>query len=452
MKGLKLRTIARSIGAEYLGEDITIGGISTDTRTIKNGDLFVCIKGDNFDGHNFALQAVRSGAAAVVSSKNISDLGVPVLMVGNTIGALINIAALHRSFFDVKMVGVTGSVGKTSTKEMIYAALSSHYETLKTEENLNNEIGLSHTLLRLNETDEAAVIEMGMENKGEIDVLARAVKPEVAVITNIGVSHIENLKTRENILKAKLEIENGLSENGIMVLNGDNDLLSTTRGKLKHKTLYYGIKAENLDVYADDIKTQGFETSFVIHSEGNSYNARIPTIGEHNVLNALAAFTVCRALKLSPDKTIPGLMNFSSPGARQKIHKTENDITVIEDCYNASPDSMNAALWVLSNVGGERKIAVLGDMLELGDISEESHIAVGKKASEAADVVFAYGYMAEYIASAAKENGTESYWFDNKKELSKALSAHLKKNDAVLFKASRGMKFEEIIEEVFGRN
>lgn len=452
MKGLKLKTIAKAIGAEYIGEDITIGGISTDTRTIKNGDLFVCIKGDNFDGHNFAMQAVRSGAAVVVSSKNISGLGVPVLMVRDTIGALINIAALHRSFYNIKMVGVTGSVGKTSTKEMIYAALSSHYETLKTEGNLNNEIGLSHTLLRLDESHEAGVIEMGMVDKGEIDVLTRAVKPDVAVVTNIGVSHIENLKTRENILKAKLEIENGLSENGIMVLNGDNDLLSTTRGKLQHKTIYYGINAENLDVFADNIKIEGFETSFNIHSEGKSYEARIPAIGEHNVLNALAAFSVCRALELSPQKTIPALMNFSTPGARQKIHKTENDITVIEDCYNASPDSMNAALWVLSNVEAKRRIAVLGDMLELGDISEESHIAVGQKASDAADVVYAYGYMAEYIASAAKEKGTESFWFDNKKELAKALSESLQKDDAVLFKASRGMKLEEVIEEVFGRN
>lgn len=428
-----------------------ISGVSTDTRTIKNGDLFVCIKGDNFDGHNFALQAVRLGAAAVVSSKELFGIGVPVLKVKDTVAALIDIAALYRSGFNVKMVGVTGSVGKTSTKEMIYAALSAHFNTLKTEGNLNNEIGLPHTLMHLSPETEAAVIEMGMVDKGEIDVLSRAVRPDIAVITNIGVSHIENLKTRENILKAKLEIENGLSDSGVMILNGDNDLLKTTRGKLSHKCFYYGINGDNLDVYADNIIINGFETSFDIHYDGEVFGAKIPAIGEHNVLNALAAFTVCAVLGLDLKKSTEALMNFSSPGARQKIYKTENGVTVIEDCYNASPDSMSAALWVLSNVGAQRRIAVLGDMLELGDISEESHYSVGIKAASAADIIYAYGYMAEHIARAAADKGKKSLYFDNKKELSLAVKAELKEGDAVLFKASRGMKLEEVIDEVFGR-
>ncbi len=450
MKPLGLKRIAAALGAEYSGEDLYIERVSTDTRTIEMGDLFVCIKGENFDGHNFIEQAIRSGAAAIVSSQK-TKAEVPVLLVDDTLGALLKVAALYRSDFNIKAVGVTGSVGKTSTKEMIYAALSAHYNTLKTEGNRNNEIGLPHTLFGLTEKHEAAVIEMGMVDRGEIDLLTRVVRPDVAVITNIGVSHIENLKTRENILLSKLEIENGLNEDGVMVLNGDNDLLGTVRGKLSHRCIFYGINEDNLDVFADNISVDGLETSFHIHYKDKTYKAKIPTIGEHNVLNALAAFSVCAVFGLDLQKSTEALYNFKPSGQRQKIY-TEGSVTVIEDCYNASPDSMRASLWVLKNISASRRIAVLGDMLELGDISEESHREVGALASFNADVLFCFGEEARKISEEAEKKGTECYHFEDKKELSEKLKNYLKDGDAVLFKASRGMRFEEIINSVFKGN
>lgn len=443
MKSINLKCIAKHLAAEYSGEDILITGVSTDTRTIEKGNLFVCIVGEKMNGHNFVSAAVSSGAAAIVASEEI-DCSVPVIYVKNTVDALIEISAFYRSLFSPKIVGVTGSVGKTSTKEMIYAALSGSLNTVKTAGNQNNEIGLPHTLFKIDDSTEAAVIEMGMVQKGEIDVLTRAVRPQVAVITNIGVSHIENLKTRENILSAKLEIENGLSENGVMVLCGDNDLLATTKGKLSHRSVYYGINGDDLDVYADNICYGDGKTDFVIHQGNKAYSATIPTVGEHNVLNALAAFSVCDILGLDKEVSVKALENFENAGSRQKVYKTDG-ITVIEDCYNASPDSMKAALWVLKNIEAERKIAVLGDMLELGDISKESHVKVGLWAKETADLVFAFGPQAKNIKETVGEN---AYHFENRDLLISALKRELKRGDAVLFKGSRGMKLEEVIKGV----
>ncbi|MBQ5321778.1 MAG: UDP-N-acetylmuramoyl-tripeptide--D-alanyl-D-alanine ligase [Oscillospiraceae bacterium] len=443
MKSLNFKDVAKALNCSYEGEDFPITGVSTDTRTIEKGNLFIPIIGERMDGHDYIDKAIENGAAAVLASKEIKE-EIPTIYVENTLDALINLSAYYRSLFSPKVVGVTGSVGKTSTKEMIYAALSESLNTIKTIGNRNNEIGLPHTLFTITPETEAAVIEMGMVNRGEIDVLTRAVCPDVAVITNIGVSHIENLKTRENILLAKLEIENGLVADGVMVLCADNDLLHSVKGKLKHKTIYYGIR-QKADIYADEIEYGDNETSFIIHDGDKSYPAKIPTVGEHNVLNALAAFAVCKSFGLNPEASVRGLKNFESSGSRQKIYK-HNGVTIIEDCYNASPDSMKAALWVLKNIKAERKIAVLGDMLELGEISEESHRAVGKTAAENADIVFTFGPLSKITAKSAEEQKVPSFHFEDKKALVSLLLETIKKGDAILFKGSRGMKLEEVIE------
>lgn len=445
MKSISFKAIAKALGSDYVGEDFYINGVSTDTRTIEKGNLFVPIIGEKMDGHDYIENAIKGGATAVLTSKDM-EITVPYIKVSDTLKALIDLSAYYRLLFSPLVVGVTGSVGKTSTKEMIYAALSGSKKTIKTIGNRNNEIGLPHTLFSIGETTEAAVIEMGMVNRGEIDVLTKATRPSVAVITNIGVSHIENLKTRENILLAKMEIENGLSDDGVLVLCADNDLLLSVKGKTHHKTIYYGIK-EKADIYAEDIQYFENETTFIICDGKNRYEAKIPTVGEHNVLNALAAFAVCKSFGLDLAASVKALENYESSGSRQKIYKSAG-ITIIEDCYNASPDSMKAALWVLKNNAAKRKIAVLGDMLELGDISAESHRLVGKLSAESADIVFAFGPLSKDLADSAKENGTEVYHFTDKEDLIKSLLETIKIGDAVLFKGSRGMRMEEIIEKM----
>lgn len=445
MKSISFKAIAKALGSDYVGEDFYINGVSTDTRTIEKGNLFIPIIGEKMDGHDYIESAIKGGAVAVLTSKD-KEITVPYIKVSDTLKALIDLSAYYRLLFSPLVVGVTGSVGKTSTKEMIYAALSGSKKTIKTIGNRNNEIGLPHTLFSISETTEAAVIEMGMVNRGEIDVLTRATRPSVAVITNIGVSHIENLKTRENILLAKMEIENGLSDDGVLVLCADNDLLLSVKGKTHHKTIYYGIK-EKADIYAEDIQYFENETTFIICDGGNRYEAKIPTVGEHNVLNALAAFVVCKSFGLDLAVSVKALENYESSGSRQKIYKRAG-ITIIEDCYNASPDSMKAALWVLKNNTAKRKIAVLGDMLELGDISAESHRLVGKLSAESADIVFSFGPRSKDLAEAAKESGTEVYHFTDKEALTNCLLKTINFGDAVLFKGSRGMRMEEIIEKM----
>jgi UDP-N-acetylmuramoyl-tripeptide--D-alanyl-D-alanine ligase len=445
LKIISFKAIAKALGRDYCGEDFYINGVSTDTRTIEKGNLFIPIIGEKMDGHDYIDNAIKGGAAAVLTSKDM-EITVPYIKVSDTLKALIDLSAYYRSLFSPLVVGVTGSVGKTSTKEMIYAALSGSKKTIKTMGNRNNEIGLPHTLFSISETTEAAVIEMGMVNRGEIDVLTRATRPSVAVITNIGVSHIENLKTRENILLAKMEIENGLSDDGVLVLCADNDLLLSVKGKTRHKTIYYGIK-EKADIYAQDIKYGECETTFTICDGGNRYDAKIPTVGEHNVLNSLAAFAVCKSFGLDLSLSVKALENYESSGSRQKIYKAAG-ITIIEDCYNASPDSMKAALWVLRNNPAKRKIAVLGDMLELGDISEESHRLVGKLSAESADIIFAFGPLSKDLAESAKEKGAKVYHFTDKEELTKCLLETVNFGDAVLFKGSRAMRMEEIIEKM----
>lgn len=422
--------------------------VCTDTRKITQGSLFIAIKGENFDGHDFAQKAVESGAQAVVCEKDCG-LGDRQILVESTRLALLDLAGYYRSLFKIPVIGITGSVGKTTTKEMTHAVMSSKYNTLKNEGNLNNEIGVPLTLFRLDKTHEAAVIEMGMSGFDEISRMTKAVRPDAAIISNIGVSHIEHLGSREGILRAKLEILHGMKPDAPVVLNADDDMLITVRPGA-HPVTYYGIENEKSLFKAFEITSKENETELAVGFNGGSGRVSLPFPGRHNVYNALAAVAAGSLFGIEPLDGFEALKSYVPAGMRQRINK-KFGMTFIEDCYNASPDSQAAALAVLGSMNAKRKIAVIGDMLELGAVSESAHYEVGKKAAEnGIDAVFTYGERSLQTAKGAEDGniGCVKSFLD-KEELSKELIGCLKEGDAVLFKASRGMKLEDVIFAVY---
>ncbi len=447
---LKLKEIADAIGAKTKSEipDVEITNICTDSRDVKPGSVFVALCGEKFDGHAFVKTAMQNGAMWAVVQKD-GDYGTDnLLFVNTTRQAFLDIAGLYRSKFSPKVIAVTGSVGKTTTREMIAAVIKSKYKTLKTENNLNNEVGVPKTMLELDESIEAMVLEFGMVNLGEIRELTVPAKPDIAVITCIGTCHIENLGSRENIKKAKFEIVEGLKKGGTLLLNKDNDVLKDVCLS-DYNVIYYAVVDTSADIRAKDIVEKDGETDFTIVSKDGEYLAHIPTMGEHNVLNALAGFGVGVAAGIAPEQCAIALANFKNTGMRQKV-RISKGVTVVEDCYNANPDSMKAALNTLGAQkikDGAQKIAVLGDMLELGTVAESSHYEVGKLAAEKADLLLCFGELSKFTVSGAKENGlSKAYHFESKEELSKELKNKAKDGDIVWLKASRGMRFEDIAE------
>lgn len=447
MEILRLSEIANACGGTY-NNDCDINGICIDTRKITSGCLFICIKGERFDAHQFAQEAIDKGAAAVMIHSDIAING-NFVKVDDTSKALLDLGGYYRSKFNLHLVGLTGSVGKTTTKEFTYLVVNSKYNAIKTLGNLNNEIGLPQMLFQLDSDTEAAVIEMGMNHFGEIHRLATAAKPTIALITNVGTSHIENLGSREGILKAKLEILDGLEKGAVLILNGDNDMLSTVKNEEYH-VVFYGV--DNGDFKAENIEEGDNETTFDISYFGNTQRIVIPTIGIHNVYNALSAFAVGYYLDIEPQLCADALKAYKPEGMRQKS-VSHNGVTFIEDCYNASPDSMKAAITTLSNTKGNKKIAVLSDMLELGDYSMQAHKDVGKMAADAdIDYLLTVGEMSNHIVSSAKENQMENaIHFESKEQLTNKLLEILDVGDTVIFKASRGMKLEDVIHSVYDR-
>ncbi|MGN0614415.1 MAG: UDP-N-acetylmuramoyl-tripeptide--D-alanyl-D-alanine ligase [Porcipelethomonas sp.] len=450
MEKILLSEIAGCLGTQC-PEECEITEISTDTRNLPEGCLFLALRGERFDGHNFIKNAIEAGAAAAVSEYDVE--GCPCVVTENTRLALLKIAQYYRSRFSPVLVGVTGSVGKTTTKEMIALVLSEKYNTLKTLGNLNNEIGLPKTLFGLTSEHEAAVIEMGMSHFGEIERLTKTACPTMAVITNIGFSHIENLGTQQGILNAKLEILSGMDKNSPLITNGDDNHLAPLKTSLERPVYLYGINNEECDFRAADIKEEDGETSFDILWENNRVRASVPCVGVHNVMNAAAAFAVGILSGLTPGEIVSALKKYKPDGMRQNIVK-KGDYTVIIDCYNASPDSMKASLGVLAGMKSEgRKIAVLGDMLELGEASERLHRLVGKYAADCKpDLLYCYGDAAMYIAAEAQKYGLASCAFHtgDKELMTEKIKERLRSGDTILFKASRGMKLEEVIEKLFG--
>lgn len=446
------KEIAKVTGGELVGGSVRVKSVSTDTRTLEKGALFIAVKGERFDGNDYIKQAAENGAAAAISDLAAGTVktSIPIIYVKNSRTAQLRLARYYRDKFDVRLCGVTGSVGKTSTKDMVSAVLSAKYGTLKTEGNLNNDIGLPKTLFRLGKSTEAAVIEMGMSDRGEISALSGAAHPTCAVITNIGFCHIENLKTRENILAAKLEILDGMDEGAPLIVYGGDEYLGklTTEDIGGRRLIRYGL-SKKFDVYATGITQSENGGKFTLHYNGGSCKAAVPVVGEHHILNALAAFCVGIEFGLSPEEIIPAFMNYESSGMRQKIERRENNIRVILDCYNASPTSMISSLSVLGAVKTEgRRIAVLGDMLELGEQSKALHAGLAEYAEKCADMFFLYGREMTALRDELTRRGAKVFHSENKQELTEHLLNELKSGDAVLFKGSRGMKMEEIAEKI----
>lgn len=450
MKAFTLQEAAAALGLPQMQAQVTLADVCTDTRKIQPGSLFVCLRGERFDGHTFAPQAAQLGAAALLVDHPV-DADVPQLVVTDTGKALLQLAGWYRRRFRLPVVGLTGSVGKTTTKEFIALVLGAKYNTLKTQGNLNNEIGVPQMLFRLEDSHTAAVIEMGMNHFGEISRLTRAVAPTVGLITNIGVSHIENLGSRAGILQAKLEILEGMAPDAPLIVNIDNDMLRTV--KLGDRPLLtFAIDDQSADFTATDIAEQGSTTAFTVHHSTFSQLVTIPTVGIHNVYNALAAMAVGYATGVDPVAAAAALANYVPAGMRQNLVQV-GGVQVIEDCYNASPDSMRAALQTLGKLPVHRRYAVLGAMLELGDYAKEAHTQVGKMAAEnGIDGVLAYGADAAYIVEAAKQAGLENArLFDTKEALAQALAQQVQPGDGVLFKGSRGMHLEDVMHTVYER-
>lgn len=448
METLRVSEIAKVCGGEF-NIDTEITSVAIDTRKIEKGCLFICIKGERFDAHRFIDEAFEKGAAAVMISEDVK-IDKPYIKVDDTAKQMLSLAGYYRSKFDIPIVALTGSVGKTTTKEFTHLVVNSKYKAIKTLGNLNNEIGLPQMLFMLDSSTEAAVIEMGMNHFGEIHRLSTATQPTMGIITNIGVSHIENLGSREGILEAKLEILDGLKKGAPLLLNGDNDLLSTVKND-DYKIYFYAVD-NDADFKAVDIKENPNSTSFTVQYFGKERSITIPAIGKHNVYNALAAFAVGILLDIDAETAADALKTYEPSGMRQKVVEI-NGITSIEDCYNASPDSMKAGITTLAGIQACKKIAVLSDMLELGEYSEQAHYDVGTMAAEnKIDYLLCVGSDAKYIVDGARDNGLlNAYLFDSKQSLTDKLFEIAEKGDAVLFKASRGMKLEEVISEIYKR-
>lgn len=461
MKPISYRKIAEAVGGR-MEKDIEgkVTGVSTDSRTVKPGELFIPLVGEKFDGHDFIKMALEKGAGASLCAEDkkhkISDMGFerPIIFVKDTKEALLRLAGYYRSLFDIPFVAITGSVGKTSTKEMVAAVLGKRYKVLKNEGNFNNEIGLPLTIFRL-EDQEVGVVEMGMSGFGEIRRLSTLARPKIGVITNIGISHIEKLGSKENIARAKLEMAEAMSERDLLILNADSPELYAKKGKLSPRTLFFGI--EKGDLRAEDIKSLRQDgMAFRVKGDGTDFPLEIPFVGIHQVYNALAAVAVGLEFGLGPKEIQEGLLDARPCKMRLEFKKSPNGATVIDDSYNASPDSMKAALKVLSELGeGKKKAAVLGDMLELGDYAPEAHREVGKWTAAAADVLVFIGNHAEDMARGAREAGLSSgsiHTFSKKDEALRCLGELLGDCDIILVKASRGMKMEEIVDFLIGRS
>jgi UDP-N-acetylmuramoyl-tripeptide--D-alanyl-D-alanine ligase len=439
-------------------ENKEFSNFSKDTRTIKNGDFYIPLIGEQFDGHDYIPDAIQKGASGFFLSKKYArreeliqeamslNSEIVIIEVDDTLLALQTLAGYNRDRkSQVKLIAVTGSVGKTSTKEMIHSVLEKGFHILKTEGNLNNEIGLPLTLLRLND-EEVCVVEMGMSSFGEISLLSKLAKPDIAVITNIGVAHIGILGSRENIFKAKQEILNGLKENGTLIVNGDDQFLKTLESSDHLKVIKYGIENTDVDIQASDISNE--KSSTVFHVDHTKY--RLNCIGRHNIYNALCAMAVGRELGLQEEQFVEGYSGYKNENMRMQQVHLKKDILLINDAYNANFDSMKAGIEAVDALQAKRKILVLGDMYELGEYSVDHHRKIGELLTgKNPDLLITCGKDSIEISNAMKK-GSENpaYHFEDKKDAISKLKEIVSEGDLIYFKASRGMKFEEIVNAI----
>ena len=450
MKNMTLANIAKAVNGslhnaeQHVGEEAA--GVVLDSRKVEAGYVFIATKGERVDGHTFIDTVFEKGALGVICEKAPENPKGAYIVVEDSFQALKDVAAFYRKQLNIKVVGITGSVGKTSTKEFIAATLATHYQVLKTEGNFNNEIGLPLTVLRIRDNIEVAVLEMGISDFGEMHRLSSIAQPDVCVITNIGQCHLENLGTRDGILKAKTEIFDFMQPEGKVCLNGDDDKLVTVTEVRGKRPLFFGKDSKN-EIYATDYVNQGLAGSTAnIHRQGRTFGVKIPLPGEHMVYNALAATAVATVMGLSDEEIAGGISSVEPVGGRSHVIH-EDKVTIIDDCYNANPASTKASLDVLAKAD-TRQVAVLGDMFELGPTEKQMHYEVGKYAADLGiDILVCIGQLSEHMATGASEqcSKTQVFYFETKDDFFEQADRILNPKDTVLVKASNGMKFSEIV-------
>ena len=453
MKNMTLKNITAACHGTFHGDssflEKEITGVAIDSRKAAPGFLFVPLKGARVDGHTFIPQVMEQGALATLTEEDPSSLTCPCIHVESCEKALRDIAAFYRMQLDIKVVGITGSVGKTSTKEMIASVLSRKYNVLKTEGNFNNGIGLPLTIFNLTEEHEVAVLEMGIDHFGEMHELASISQPDICVITNIGLAHMENLGSRDGNLKTKTEDFDHLSPNATVILNGDDDKLSTVAEVQGKKPVFFGL-SDQLDAYADGIVSQGLRgTDAVLHLPLGEINVHIPVPGNHMVYNALAGACVGMKLGLTLEEIQTGISSLKTIAGRTNLIDT-GSLLIIDDCYNANPVSMKASLDVLRDAKG-RKVAILGDMGELGENEEQMHAEVGYHAAKnKIDLLICTGKISSHMAEAAMANGGcgEVLQVPTMEALLTCLPSLIQSGDTVLVKASHFMHFEKVVEKL----
>ncbi len=450
---MKLFDVANELNGSLYGNGETYAaGISIDTRKLEKGNLFFALQGER-DGHQFLFQAAEKGAAGAVVSAYTPELSLPQIVVKDTLQAIQTLAAKHRLKFNVPVIAITGSNGKTTTKDMVSAVLSTKLQTLKNQGNLNNELGVPLTLLRLDALHQAAVVEMAMRGRHQIAELARIAKPQIGIITNIGSTHIELLGSVDNIALAKGELLQELPDDGIAILNGDDDRCRSLGDRFGGRVIYYGL-AEKNHVRAVNIKQQHWQTAFEVDGllEDGRMLCNLPLPGLHNVQNALVALIVGHYLGLEPELLRRGLENVSLSAMRLEIAKGINQSIIINDAYNANPISMIASLQILAEIPSGRTIALLGDMGELGDYAENGHREVGAKVVElGVDYLITVGDLAGYIGQEASIRGMDATRINHCKDgqqVSQVLKKLIKPQDTVLIKGSRSMHMETIAKEL----
>ncbi len=425
--------------------DVVFLGANIDTRKLQPGELFVALQGAR-DGHDFIPAAMEAGAVAVLCSRSVGDY--PAIIVEDTRKALGDIARGERKRIGMKVVGVTGSVGKSTTKEMIATVLESTYRVSKTPANFNNDLGMPMAILSMPEDTQVAVLEMGMNHLREIAYLASIALPDVAVITNIGTMHIEHLGSQQGILQAKLEIVEGMQKGSRVIFNGDDSLLWNVRHNMEMSVSYFGIENTENDYRAMDIEQSQGQLRFRAMTTAGDLQIQMPVEGTHYALDAMAAVGVGMELGVSGEKIVSSLASFQNMEGRQEIFEAKG-CTIIKDCYNAGPESMAAALAVLGNKPG-RHVAILGDMLELGFCAPAEHYRVGRIAAEQAQVVLAYGPYGNRTVSGAITGGIPNHLakaFEDRDAMVNAMRRMIKPGDVILVKGSRGMRMELILDQ-----
>jgi UDP-N-acetylmuramoyl-tripeptide--D-alanyl-D-alanine ligase len=467
MKKLTIAQITRAISGLLLQGDPAdeITGVSADSRKVEAGNAFFPLIGERYDAHDFIGEAVEGGCRTVILSKmaaveqlreQFPCLNLNLVLTEDTTKALQELAAYYLSLFSIIKIGVTGSTGKTTTKEMLYRIFSEKYRTARNLGNLNNHIGLPLTVFSLPEDAEAAIFEMGMSELGEIDLLAGLVRPDIGIITNIGISHIENLGSRENILKAKLEIANYFTEAGILIVNEDNDLLTreNVRGDGHYRVVTAGEKGRSDFIISNitDFGEEGIEFAIEHREEMQTFRLNVP--GRHNAYNGALAVAAAVSCGITMAEAAKGLMKLEITDKRLSI-KGKNGMKIIDDTYNASPDSMRAAIDVLIATKGVRKIAIRADMFELGEDSASFHAEVGRYAAESrVDLLIAVGDQAKHIAEAAGKilSGDKVRYYKTKELLIRDIGSMISSGDVILLKGSRGMAMDQVVRKIMEMN